>query len=60
MTQQPRIRELIDEMDANPQLAEALKEKLLTRDLKDLPANFRDHRPVGEPASRTGNGQQQL
>ena len=43
MTQQSRIRELIDEMDANPQLAEALRENLLTRDLKDLPASFREH-----------------
>lgn len=43
MTQQSRIRELIDEMDANPQMAEMLREKLLTRDLKDLPADFREH-----------------
>ena len=43
MTQQSRIQELIEEMEANPHMAAELRDKLLTNDLRDLPTNFREH-----------------
>ena len=43
MTQRSRTQELLDELDADPQLAELLSEKLLARKPNDFEVRFDEH-----------------